>query len=69
MCGRAVVPRYGGGGGGGGGVCPASMVFGLVCVLYGPIKSLKSPWSQRLTSLELSNGQISIGLLSRGKLS
>ena len=31
MCGRAVVPRYGGG------VCLGSMVFGLVCVLYGPI--------------------------------
>ena len=34
------------------------------------IKSLKSPYSQRLTSLELtcSNGQISRGLLSRVQL-
>ena len=33
------------------------------------IKSIKSPSLQRLTSLELSNGQISRGLLSSGQLS
>ena len=33
------------------------------------IKSCKSQWSQRLTSLEHSNGKISGGLLTRGQLS